>query len=386
VGRGEDMNLRLREFSASHYRSLRRITFPITDLDVFVGPNGAGKTNLYRALELIRAAAANTLGSDLAGEGLAEAFWAGTRPRGPAQIKFSAVLSDQRAPSGRGIYEYEVVVGFPQCTSGSFALEPDIKEESITLSNGQRRVRLFERKHHRLMVRDEAGRPTDVEIDLLGSETVLGRLEDPSRYPALDLVRRTLLGWRFYHDLRTDASSPMRRPCVAVASPSLASDGANLAAVFATLAFIREDTVDLDAAVDHAFSGAKLIVMQEGNAASFGMTFRDFPDRVFSATELSDGTLRFLALAGALLAYRLPSFVAFNEPESSLHPDLIEPLAGLLVQASRRAQIWLVTHSERLAAAVAATGRGRVRVVKKSDGATWIEGLTRVGSFENDHE
>jgi predicted ATPase len=176
----------------------------------------------------------------------------------------------------------------------------------------------------------------------------------------------------------------MRRPCVAVASPTLASDGANLAAVFATLAYIREDTVDLDAAIDHAFRGAKLIVSQDGNAASFGVTFPDFPNRVFSASELSDGTLRFLALAGALLAYRLPPFVAFNEPESSLHPDLLEPLAGLLVQASRRAQIWLVTHSERLAAAVAATGEGRVRVVKKSDGATWIEGLTRIGTFEDD--
>jgi predicted ATPase len=384
------MNLRLREFSASHYRSLRRITFPITNLDVFVGPNGAGKTNLYRALELVRAAAANTLGGDLAREGLAEAFWAGDRRRGPARLTLSAALDDPARRSGAASYHYEVSVGFPpkspgaKAASGAFEAEPDVKEETLTFSSGQRRVRLFERKGHRLMARDEAGRPTDVDIDLLGSETVLGRLEDPSRYPALDLVRRTLLGWRFYHDLRTDASSPMRRPCVAVASPTLASDGANLAAVFATLAYIREDTVDLDAAVDHAFPGAKLIVAQDGAAASFGMTFQDFPNRVFSAWELSDGTLRFLALAGALLAYRLPPFVAFNEPESSLHPDLLEPLAGLLVQASRRAQIWLVTHSERLAAAVAATGEGRVRVVKKSDGATWIEGLTRIGTFEDD--
>jgi predicted ATPase len=386
------MNLRLREFSASHYRSLQRIRIPVADLDVFVGANGAGKTNLYRAMELMRAAAANTLGSDLAREGLADAFWAGERRRGPAQIKFSAVLSEQGAQSRRGTYTYEIAVGFPpkapgaKTASGAFEAEPDIKDESLTFSSGQRITRLFERKGRRLMARDEAGRPTDVEIDLLGSETVLGRLEDPSRYPALDLVRRILLGWRFYHDLRTDAASAMRRSCIAVASPTLSSDGSNLAAVFATLAYIKEDTVDLDLAIDRAFPGARLVVAQEGNLASFGMIFPDFPGRTFSASELSDGTLRFLALAGALLGYRLPPFLAFNEPESSLHPDLLEPLADLLVQASRRAQVWLVTHSERLAAAVAATGDGRVRVVCKSGGATWIEGLTQFGEFGDDAE
>jgi len=53
---------------------------------------------------------------------------------------------------------------------------------------------------------------------------------------------------------------------------------------------------------------------------------------------------------------RLPAFIALNEPEASLHPDLLEPLARLIVHASERTQIWLVTHSERLAAAIASHG------------------------------
>ncbi|KQU22461.1 hypothetical protein ASG63_22340 [Methylobacterium sp. Leaf94] len=57
------------------------------------------------------------------------------------------------------------------------------------------------------------------------------------------------------------------------------------------------------------------------------MVFPDYPKRVFEAAELSDGTLRFLALAGALLAYRLPPFMALNEPETNLHPDLLAPLS-----------------------------------------------------------
>jgi predicted ATPase len=375
------MNLLVREFSASGYRSLQRIDYPISRLDVFVGANGVGKSNLYRGLELLRAAAANTLGRDLAREGLDAALWAGERPRNkPVRIRLAVGLA---APGRLEIaYRYEVEVGFPTpVTSAAFELEPQVKLERLTLVTGARAVKLVERQGPSVMARDETGRPTEIEIDLLDSETVLGRLEDPSRYPGLDLVRRTLLEWRFYHDLRTDAGSPLRAPCIAVATPTLASDGADLAAVFATLAHIRQDTTDLDAVIDAAFPGARLVVPAPGRKTSFGMSFPDFPKRVFDAAELSDGTLRFLALAGALMAYRLPPFIALNEPESSLHPDLMEPLARLVVRAAERTQVWLVTHSERLAAAIAETGAGAVRTVLKRGGATTIDGLTRLGQF-----
>ncbi len=377
------MDLPVLEFSASGYRSLRQIAYPVSRLDVFVGANGVGKSNLYRALELLRAAADNTLGPDLAREGLDAAMWAGPRRRGqPVEMRFSVTLA---APDRvDATLNYEVTIGFPQPTAAAFSMEPQIKSEALTYAADGRRVPMVERRGASVMARNEDGRPVQLDIDLLTSETILGRLEDPSRYPSLDLVRRTLLGWRFYHDLRTDAGSPLRRPCTAVATPSLASDGADLAAVFATLAHIRQDTTDLDALIATAFPGARLVIPEPDRMASFGMIFRDFPQRVFDAAELSDGTLRFLALAGALAAYRLPPFIALNEPESSLHPDLMEPLSRLIAKAAERTQVWLVTHSERLAAAVAATGVGAVRTVVKQDGATTIEGLTRFGTFRDD--
>jgi predicted ATPase len=377
------MNLPVREFSASGYRSLKQVAYPVSRLDVFVGANGVGKSNLYRALELLRGAAANTLGHDLAREGLDLAMWAGARTHHQPAIKLSVGLAaPNRLEAG---YRYEVEIGFPpNAASPTFGLEPQIKSECLTYLGGARPVRLLERNGPSVMARDDDGRPAAIDIDILASETVLGRLEDPSRYPELDAVRRTLLEWRFYHDLRTDTDSPMRRPCVAVATPTLSSDGANLAAVFATLAHIREDTVDLDAVIDAAFPGAKLIVPPPGRTASFGMAFPEFPKRVFEAAELSDGTLRFLSLAGALMAYRLPPFIALNEPESSLHPDLMEPLGRLVAKAAERTQVWLVTHSERLAAAVRDTGAGEIRTVTKRDGATTIEGLTRLGTFRDD--
>ena len=384
------MPFSVREFQAREFRSLKAIAYPMSDLDVFVGVNGAGKTNLYRALELLQSAAANTLARDLARDGgLNSAMWAGGRRKGePARIRLSVGLAGPEARRATaGLYRYQVEVGYPpELASAAFMAEPQIKAETIAFVGAARTTRLVDRKDYAVMARGEDGRPAPIDMDLLSCETVLGRLEDPSRYPELDAIRRTLLQWRFYHGLRTDPASPLRQPCAAVATPILASDGADLAAVFATLAHIRQDTFDLDRAVDEAFPGARLVIPPPEQTASFGMSFPEFPHRVFEAHELSDGTLRFLALAGALLAYRLPPFIALNEPEASLHPDLMEPLARLVAKAAERTQIWLVTHSQRLADAIVAAGVGKVRQVIKQDGATRIEGLKAWGEFAEDEE
>ena len=120
--------------------------------------------------------------------------------------------------------------------------------------------------------------------------------------------------------------------------------------------------------------------------ASFGLRFADHPKRVFEAAELSDGTLRYIALTGALLAYRLPAFIALNEPETSIHPDLLNPLARLIARASERTQIWLVTHSERLASAIAEQADVAPLTVIKRDGETWIDGLKITGEFRDEDD
>jgi predicted ATPase len=71
--------------------------------------------------------------------------------------------------------------------------------------------------------------------------------------------------------------------------------------------------------------------------------------RPLHAREFSDGQLRFLCLCAALMSPRPPSLLALNEPETSLHPDLIDPLAQLIVRASKDSQLWITTHSQVLA-------------------------------------
>ncbi len=389
------MTLPVRDFQAAGYRSLRSIRIPLSKLTVFVGANGVGKTNLYRALQLLQASAAGMLSQELAGEGgMQSALWAGKRtPNQPAQLMLSADFGEARAATG---YRYSVAVGLPPSVTdeegnihvrgNAFALEAQVKEESLVFESGRRSEKLLERRGPHLAARDEAGVRQEIETELMASETALGSLSDPSRFPDLHMIQRTMLDWRFYHDLRTDASSPLRRPCLAVTSPTLTSDGSNLAAVFATLVHIRKDTADLNRAIEEAFPGARLVVPNPDRTASFGMIFPDYPKRVFESSELSDGTLRYLALAGVLLAYRLPAFVALNEPETSLHPDLLDPLARLIARAAERTQMWLVTHSQPLAAALAEHGGIKPRIVIKRNGETWIEGLRLGGDYRDDED
>jgi predicted ATPase len=360
--------LAIRSFKVSGYRSLQKVEVPVAPLTVLSGANGCGKTNLYRALQLIQAAATGSFTREIAGEGgMESALWAGRR--GQRRIALEVELGTAGADS----YVYKLEAGAPIPCS-AFALEPHVKEESLTFRHGRRETPLLKRKGPHLVAWDAEGRSHDVATNLLASETGLAAIEAASDFPEQHAIRRTLCDWRFYHEMRTDAGSALRQPALAITTQTLASDGSDLAAVFATLAHVRRDIADVDAAVEEAFPGSQLVLPVPQRIAEFGLSSRDFlsdggQPRVFTAGELSDGTLRYLGLVGALLAYRLPAFVALNEPEASLHPDLIPGLAGLIGRAAERTQVWVVTHSERLAGLLAEQGALARRLIKRS-GAT----------------
>lgn len=387
------------------YRSIRSIAFPLRQLTVLVGANGVGKTNLYRALQLLQAAALGTLAEEIAAEGgLASVSWAGERTLGDKpRLTLSVDVSDDGHPTSRyqlelgypatrdpdladvdagRITRYQFDIGFPVPTAAAFPLEAQIKSESLTVLGASRPLMLMERKGRSVWARNDKGARVLVDDSLLPSETALSRLR--GGFPELDVVRFALSSWRFYHGFRTDAASPLRRPSPAFTTPMLAEDGSNLAAVFATLRHIREETSDLDSAIGQAFPGAVLNVFMPEDNASFSMTFAEFPKRPFAAHELSDGTLHFLALMGALLSYRLPPFIALNEPEASLHPDLLPALARIIGVAAQRTQVWVVTHSQLLADALAAETGALPRQVIRQDGGTWLEGLNTLGAFADD--
>jgi predicted ATPase len=97
--------------------------------------------------------------------------------------------------------------------------------------------------------------------------------------------------------------------------------------------------------------------------------------RPLAAAELSDGTVRYLLWVAALLSPRPPDLLVLNEPETSLHPDLAEPLADLITSAAGRSQVIVVTHSAALAAALGESGDDVARVeLLKDSGETAVAG------------
>ncbi len=179
---------------------------------------------------------------------------------------------------------------------------------------------------------------------------MLSQLADPRRTPELPALRETIRSWRFHDHCRTGAAAPARLPQAGTHTPVLAADGADLAAALQTIREIG-DAQALDDAVADAFPGARARV--DCHDGRFETQMRQHGLlRPLKAAELSDGTLRYLLRVAALLSPRPPSLLVLNEPETSLHPDLLPALGRLIGRAAARSQVAAVSHARRLVAAL----------------------------------
>jgi predicted ATPase len=200
---------------------------------------------------------------------------------------------------------------------------------------------------------------------------MLSTMSDPERAPELLELREEVRSWRFYDHFRADAEAPARQSQIGTLTPVLAHDGRDLAAALQTIRAIGDGPA-LDAAVEDAFPGARVDVV---TGDRFTVLFEQHGLlRPLSAAELSDGTLRYLLWIAALLTPRPPSLMILNEPETSLHPDLLPALARLIEKASKRAQVWVVSHASRMIAALREAQNCNAITLTKELGETAIEG------------
>src|SRR5262249_33617258 len=156
-------------------------------------------------------------------------------------------------------------------------------------------------------------------------DSMLTHCADPREAPELLDLRDRMRNWRFYDHFRTDRDAPARRPQVGTRTPVLAHDGADLAAALQTIREIGARS-ELSAAIADAFPGSDISIASSSGYFEVQMTQHGLL-RPLTAAELSDGTLRYLLLVAALLSPRPPELMILNEPETSLHGDLIAPLA-----------------------------------------------------------
>ncbi|MGZ0067549.1 AAA family ATPase [Microbacterium arborescens] len=359
----------LRTLAVSGYRSLRDVVVPLGDLTVVTGPNGSGKSNLYRALRLLAAAAQGDIVGALAREGgLPSVLWAGpenggdqgTVRRGPVAVQLG-YASDELG--------YLIDLGIPQGDQNSpFARDPEIKREQVFAGVvAKPSTLLIDRTRQLTRVRDESW--TMLDQQLAPYESIVTDLAEGDTAPELLTLRRAMTAWRFYDHFRVDLDAPARQPQVGTRSHTLAHDGANLAATWATIVEAGHGDA-LARAVDEAFPGSRVRVVTSDGL--FRLTIEQ-PGllRPLDAAELSDGTLRYLLLCAALLPARPAPLLVLNEPEASLHPSLLAPLASLVRTASERTQVITVSHADALVDALPEPSRVELQ---RSDAETTVRG------------
>ncbi|WP_019971516.1 AAA family ATPase [Mycobacterium sp. 141] len=334
------------------YRSLRDVTLPLTDLTVVTGASGTGKSSLYRALRLLADCGRGQVIGSLAREGgLQSVLWAG--PEQPAE-KAQGTTRTRPVSLELGFaaddFGYLVDLGLPQMAGigpTAFALDPEIKREMVFSGPVLRpSSAVVRRTGEYAEVAAESGRGfEELSRSLPSYRSVLAEYTHPHALPELSAVSERLRDWRFYDGFRVDAGAPARRPQVGTRTPALSDDGADLAA--ATQTIIEAGLDDLARAVADAFDGAAVSVAVHDGVFDLQLHQRGML-RPLRAAELSDGTLRFLLWAAALLSPRPPSLMVLNEPETSLHPGLVRPLARLIATAATQTQVVVVTHSRAL--------------------------------------
>ncbi len=371
------------------YRSLRDVRIELGSLNLVTGANGSGKSSLYRSLRLLADVAQGRIIQSLAHEGgLQSTLWAGPESfsrevkqgRHPVEgLVRKSPVSLKLGFSGDG-YGYAIDLGLPQpdhsASPSQFTHDPVIKVESLWAGETLGRANAFAiRAGPSVRIRDGAGAWRSALHNLASFDSMMTHCNDTGEALDLLLLRERMRDWRFYNSPRTDGDAPARRPQVGTYTPVLASDGADLAAALQT---IREiGAVDeLNRSITDAFPGSSLSIANIGGYFEIEMRQHGIL-RPLKGAELSDGTLRYLLLIAALLSPRPPALMVLNEPEASLHPDLVAPLARLIEQAAKRSQIVVVSHAPGLVSELSGARDVRLIRLEKQFGETLVEGDER---------
>jgi predicted ATPase len=273
-------------------------------------------------------------------------------------------------------FGYAMDLGMPTPSDSAFRLDPEIKREVVWAGPVMRQATLLtDRAGPAVRVRRAGGSWQPVTTALRPFDSMLSELADPQATPDLLTVREQLRSWRFYDQVRTDARAPARAGHIGTRTPVLGHDGADLAAALQTIREIG-DGAALDKAVDHAFPGSRVDI--ESVDGWFNVALHQHGLlRPLRGAELSDGTLRYLLWVAALLTPRPPRLLVLNEPETSLHPDLLPALADLIVTAGKHTQVIVVTHAAPLVAALSKADARTIELTKEF-GQTRIAGQGRL--------
>jgi predicted ATPase len=337
------------------YKSLK--DFPLRPLNVLIGPNRSGKTNFLDFWDLLSQAGKQQLSNAINKRGGIGSVVSWDQ---------NTALSFELHFEARGTFlqengiSYETAITKQQLsyavTRERLLKKPQKKGVPTSLLiAGTGSILLY----NHLTARNE---PQDSQLD--SSELAITQIRDAVAYPTSDKLRRYLANITVHRPFNTSDDAPIRNAqLVGVREPDipptrLARGGDNLTNV---LYFLHNEPKYQDyyeeflATLQRGFpSFEQLVFPADVGQGKTIMAWKDrnVPRRAITANLLSDGTLCFMCLLAALYDPEPPPLLCIDEPEVSLHPQLVRLFASVLEEASDRMQIVVATHSPELISAL----------------------------------
>lgn len=316
----------IKSISISGFKSIRELpAFPLKDLNIVIGANGAGKSNLVQVFRLLMAMTRKDLQKFVLENGGADSFlYHG--PKNTAAIKVELEFASHSDFSqGSNSYRFE--------------LTPTV-DETFVVSEERKNVttnwRAYGPPGPESRLYDERN-----EHAAGGSGKGVGHF-----------VYESISKWMVYHFHDTSLTAPMRRSEIVEDHRVLRHNGSNIAPFLLNLKQsqrhqgIYQEIVNATRLVLPFFDDFRLEVFQQGEAEKVKLSWQqkgsDFPMQPY---HLSDGSIRFICLATALLQPHPPSTIVIDEPELGLHPEAIGLLGELITDAAKRTQIIVATQS-----------------------------------------
>ena len=302
------MSEAIKKLTIEGFKSIRKLEdFELRSLNVMIGANGAGKSNFVGFFRLLREIIDQRLQLAISTEGGADACLY----MGPKVTK--EIIA--KLYFGNNGYE--------------FVLRPTADNRLVFADEAT-------------FFRGQFG-PTRRSLGSGHTEARLKDLKDDpgltARHGVPHYVFEAVSSWVVYHFHDTSATAGVRRQGAVNDNVSLRPNADNLAAYLYRLQSTHLDVYqkirDIVRLATPFFDDFKLRpVPTNPELIQLEWSQKD-SDYLFRASQLSDGTLRFICLATALLQPSLPSTVLFDEPELGLHPYALTLLANLFQQAAR---------------------------------------------------
>lgn len=327
------------------FRRLHDIQLKLNPLNVVIGANGSGKTSLLDVFSLLAASAAGELNDSLSIAGGIDSNLTNLNAAKDGKSRDMSFKLSMTIPQSTPV-DYLIAIA-------SQGVGYEIVEESLTQQRDNKPEPFKHIVAHRNEIRyyDPEAKPRGLvrpNWDYDRKESALSQV--PKMFQEPEDFRRRLASSTHYHVLDVSRRAPIRLPQQMRDAKLPGHDGEDLVSCLYTMRETDPDRYEsIEATLRAGFPEFERLNFPPVAAGTISMTWKDKSSKnPFYMHQLSEGTLRFLWLTTLLQSPGLTSVTMIDEPEVSLHPELLSLLADLLREAAERTQLIVATHADRL--------------------------------------